>query len=126
MPTLSTVTIDLKHMKKDIHPKYFKDAKAICACGNIIETGSTVKEIKIELCSKCHPFYTGKQKLVDSARRVEKFQTKMKSKSTKLVNKKAKKDALAKKRANKTIKLIDLVKKGDKEDTSLAKKGTKK
>lgn len=64
-------------MKKDIHPKYYSDAKVICACGNTFSTGSTQPEIKTELCSACHPFYTGKQKLVDTARRVEKFQTKV-------------------------------------------------
>ena len=101
-------------MKKDIHPKYYTDAKVICACGNIIETGSTLKEIKVELCSKCHPFYTGKQKLVDSARRVEKFQTKMKSKAEKVVSKKDKKDALAKKRAKKTLKITEENIKSDK------------
>jgi large subunit ribosomal protein L31 len=60
-------------MKKDIHPKYYDDAKATCACGNTMTVGSTQKEIRVELCSKCHPFYTGKQNLVDTARRVEKF-----------------------------------------------------
>ncbi len=60
-------------MKKDIHPKYYKKAKITCACGNVIETGSTVKEMQTELCSMCHPFYTGTQKLVDTARRVDKF-----------------------------------------------------
>jgi len=64
-------------MKKDIHPKYHKDAKVTCACGNTFTVGSTMPEIKIELCSACHPFYTGKQKLVDTARRVEKFQERM-------------------------------------------------
>jgi large subunit ribosomal protein L31 len=64
-------------MKKDIHPKYYKDAKVICACGNTFTTGSTLPEIKTELCSACHPFYTGKQKLVDTARRVEKFKAKV-------------------------------------------------
>ncbi len=64
-------------MKKDIHPKYNDKAKVICACGNTFETGSTEDELKTELCSACHPFYTGKQKLVDTARRVEKFQEKM-------------------------------------------------
>lgn len=68
-------------MKKDIHPQYNTEAKVICACGNNFTTGSTMDEIKIELCSACHPFYTGKQKLVDSARRVEKFQNKQKAKS---------------------------------------------
>jgi len=60
-------------MKKDIHPKYYDDAKVICACGNSFTTGSTVKEIRVELCSACHPFYTGKQKLVDTAGRVDRF-----------------------------------------------------
>jgi len=61
-------------MKKEIHPQYYTDAKVVCACGSIFETGSTQKEIRIEICSACHPFYTGKQKLVDTARRVEKFE----------------------------------------------------
>jgi large subunit ribosomal protein L31 len=60
-------------MKKNIHPKYFEDAKVICSCGNVFTTGSTTQEIKVELCSACHPFYTGKQNLVDAAGRVEKF-----------------------------------------------------
>jgi large subunit ribosomal protein L31 len=60
-------------MKKDIHPAY--DISVIkCACGNSFETRSTKKEIHVEVCSKCHGFFTGKQKLVDSAGRVEKFQ----------------------------------------------------
>ncbi len=63
-------------MKKDLHPTYYPEAKIECACGNILVVGSTMSEIKTELCSKCHPFYTGKQKLVDTARRVEKFQAK--------------------------------------------------
>jgi large subunit ribosomal protein L31 len=68
-------------MKKDIHPKYYPKAKVSCACGNSFFTGSTQEEIKTELCSACHPFYTGKQKLVDSARRVEKFRTKSEGKA---------------------------------------------
>jgi large subunit ribosomal protein L31 len=59
-------------MKEKIHPKYY-NAKVRCACGNEFEIGSTKKEIKVEICSKCHPFFTGKQKLVDTAGRVEKF-----------------------------------------------------
>lgn len=59
-------------MKKDIHPEYV-DARIVCACGNVIETRSTVPEIHVEICSNCHPFFTGKQKLVDTAGRVEKF-----------------------------------------------------
>lgn len=67
-------------MKKNIHPKYYPNAKVICACGNTFETGSTVEEINVELCSKCHPFYTGKQKLVDTAKRVDKFYKKLEKK----------------------------------------------
>lgn len=63
-------------MKNDIHPKYHTDCKVICVCGNTFTTGSVEPEIKVELCSACHPFYTGKQKLVDTARRVEKFNAK--------------------------------------------------
>ena len=59
-------------MKKGTHPKY-QDAKIICACGEVIETRSTKPEIRVEVCSKCHPFYTGKQKLVDSGGRVDRF-----------------------------------------------------
>lgn len=64
-------------MKNDIHPKYYSDCKVTCVCGNTFLTGSTEPEIKVELCSACHPFYTGKQKLVDTARRVEKFTAKV-------------------------------------------------
>ena len=62
-------------MKPDIHPKYVK-ATVKCACGNTFETLSSIKEIKVAICSNCHPFYTGKQKLVDTAGRIEKFQKK--------------------------------------------------
>lgn len=62
-------------MKPDVHPNYVP-AKIICACGHVIETRSTKKEIHVELCANCHPFYTGKQKLMDSAGRVERFQRK--------------------------------------------------
>lgn len=60
-------------MKKEIHPELHV-VTAVCACGNTFQTRSTKKELRLELCSECHPFYTGKQKLVDSAGRVERFQ----------------------------------------------------
>ncbi len=60
-------------MKKKIHPQYHTDAKISCACGNVIETGSTVKEMKVEICSACHPFYTGKKKMLDATGRVDRF-----------------------------------------------------
>jgi len=62
-------------MKDNIHPKY-NLTKISCACGNIIETRSTTKDIKVEICSSCHPFFTGKQKLVDTAGRIERFRKK--------------------------------------------------
>ncbi len=62
-------------MKKEIHPKYF-ETTITCACGNVIPTRSTVKDVKVEICSRCHPFFTGKQKLIDTAGRVEKYRTK--------------------------------------------------
>ncbi|MEE9390641.1 MAG: 50S ribosomal protein L31 [Candidatus Aminicenantaceae bacterium] len=62
-------------MKKDIHPEY-DESTVICACGNTFTTSSTKKEIRVEICSACHPFFTGKQKFIDSAGRVEKFRKK--------------------------------------------------
>jgi large subunit ribosomal protein L31 len=62
-------------MKDGIHPKY-ELTKITCACGNVIETRSTSRDIKVEICSSCHPFFTGKQKLVDTAGRIERFRKK--------------------------------------------------
>jgi len=93
-------------MKKDIHPKYYKKAKVTCACGNSFTVGSTQAEIKIELCSMCHPFYTGKQKLVDTARRVEKFRAKVEAQKKVAKTRKgktAKRTARAKARAKKEV-----------------------
>jgi large subunit ribosomal protein L31 len=61
--------------KNDIHPKYYPEAKVTCACGNTFTVGATFPEISVDICSKCHPFYTGEQKLIDTAGRVEKFKT---------------------------------------------------
>lgn len=62
-------------MKPDLHPKYYR-ATVTCACGETFETGSTSESIKVEICSKCHPFFTGKQKFVDTGGRVERFKRK--------------------------------------------------
>lgn len=62
-------------MKQGVHPQYYPQANAKCACGNKFTIGSTKPEIKVEICSKCHPFYTGKKKFIDTAGRVEKFKT---------------------------------------------------
>jgi large subunit ribosomal protein L31 len=71
-------------MKQGIHPKY-EHSTITCACGNVIETRSTVKNLQVEICSACHPFFTGKQKLVDTAGRIERFNRKygIKSQETK-------------------------------------------
>lgn len=63
-------------MKKDIHPEYHNDAVIKCACGNSFVTGSIKKELKVDSCSSCHPFYTGKQKNIDVGGRVDKFMKK--------------------------------------------------
>ena len=61
-------------MKKNLHPTYHDQVKVSCACGEVFYTGSSKKELRLEICSKCHPFFTGKQKFVDTAGRVERFQ----------------------------------------------------
>jgi large subunit ribosomal protein L31 len=81
-------------MKKDIHPNYTVAAKISCACGATYEIGSTSEKLQTELCAACHPFYTGKQKIIDTARRVEKFQTR----ASKMVEEKTGKKAKATKR----------------------------
>ena len=106
-------------MKNDIHPKYYPEAKVTCVCGNNFTTGSTLPELKTELCSMCHPFYTGKQKLVDSARRVEKFKAKLDAKKQISEERKGKK---AKRAARAAIK----AKKADQENKNAAAKKTKK
>lgn len=98
-------------MKTDIHPQYNEKIKVACSCGNSFTTGSTLPEINIEICSECHPFYTGKQKLVDTAKRVDKFQAKLekskevaktrKGKKVKAARARKKKEEAAEKEASK-------------------------
>ncbi len=64
-------------MKKDIHPTWYPEAKVACACGNTWTTGSTVEEIRVDVCSQCHPFFTGQQRIVDTAGQVERFTRKV-------------------------------------------------
>ena len=78
-------------MRNDIHPKYM-EAQVHCACGNTFQTRATVDKINVEICSNCHPFYTGKQKFVDSEGRVERFQRKYAGK-TPVLGKRKKKGA---------------------------------
>ena len=65
-------------MKEKIHPKYYHDAKVTCSCGNTFITGSTRQTLRVELCNRCHPFFTGEQKIIDTAGRVERFNKKYK------------------------------------------------
>ncbi len=74
-PGLRAAQYEVNDMKEGIHPNYQRTTIR-CACGEVIETGSTKKDITVEICSKCHPFYTGKQKLVDTSGRVDKFNKK--------------------------------------------------
>ena len=66
-------------MKKDLHPKYYPNAKATCACGNTFTVGSTKPELRVEICHKCHPFFTGEERFIDAEGRVEKFKRKRKA-----------------------------------------------
>lgn len=79
-------------MKQAIHPQYFEEAQVICACGNKFTTGSTTEMIRVELCSNCHPFYTGEQRFVDSASRIQKFQKKQEVAKLHITTKKAKEE----------------------------------
>lgn len=99
--------------KKDIHPNYYPQAKVACACGNIFTVGSTLETINVEICSACHPFYMGKQKLLDTARRVEKFQKKAAGKAETVVSKTAKKEKQ---------KVLKAAKKAEKEGVKIIRK----
>ena len=111
-------------MKKDIHPKYHKDAKITCSCGNVIIAGATVEAMHTDICSACHPFYTGKQKLVDSAGRVEKFEAKRKNAQAKkekeeaeIEKKEEKKAKIEGKKKKKPVEKEEVVEE-DKEETT--------
>ena len=88
-------------MKPNIHPKYNTDVKVVCACGQTFATGSTMAEIHTEICSNCHPFYTGKQNLIDTAGRVDRFK--------KLTAKSADKKAAAAERKSAKVKKVEKV-----------------
>ena len=99
-------------MKANIHPQYFDDCKVTCVCGNAFTTGATVDKIHVEICSKCHPFFTGEMKFVDTLGRVEKFQARQKVAreiEKKKVEKVAEKEE--RKRPGSIKEMLDLVKK---------------
>lgn len=68
-------------MKKDIHPKYYEKATVKCACGNVMTVGSTSESLEVEICSACHPHYTGNENVIDAAGRIEKFKAKIAKKT---------------------------------------------
>ena len=82
-------------MKDALHPTYHEKVAVTCSCGNEFTTGSTVEAIEVEVCSNCHPFYTGKQKLVDTAGRVDKFRKRLSEVKTSAPKKKARKASQA-------------------------------
>jgi large subunit ribosomal protein L31 len=85
-------------VKDKIHPKWFPDAKVHCACGSTFTTGSTMPQISVEICSACHPLFTGQQKFIDTAGRVDKFNQRAaaaKAKQEEAAARKAKRDAEA-------------------------------
>lgn len=104
-------------MKKDIHPKWYPEAKVVCACGNTFFIGSTKEEIRVEVCSACHPFFTGQHKFVDALGRVEKFQAKQKAASS---------TPLVAKRKKKLLKKIEEAKEEAKKPKNLKEMLTKK
>ena len=69
-------------MQKELHPQYFETAKVTCSCGNAFTVGSTKESMHIEICSNCHPFYTGEDKVLDTAGRVERFKARLAKKTT--------------------------------------------
>jgi len=79
-------------MKKDIHPKYYKNVEAVCACGHKFEVGSTKPQMKVEICSACHPYFTKTDKFIDKAGRIDKFNEKV-TKFQKINEEKQKKEA---------------------------------
>ena len=79
-------------MKKEIHPTYFPEAKVTCACGNSWKTGSTQEEIRTDICSNCHPFYTGEQRIVDTEGQVDRFMKKLQAREEYIADKQAQVD----------------------------------
>lgn len=81
-------------MKPKIHPKYYPEARVICACGNTFTTGSTSPELKVDICSACHPFYTGEQRIVDTAGQVDRFMKRLERTADTVESIKAQQEAL--------------------------------
>ena len=99
-------------MKPNIHPQYFDDCKVTCVCGNAFTTGATVPEIRVEVCSNCHPFFTGEMKFVDTLGKVEKFeQSRKKAQEVKATKQAVIKQKEERKRPDSLREMLDLAKK---------------
>jgi len=96
-------------MKADIHPKFNTTVKVTCACGNTFTTGSTVDSLNVEICSKCHPFYTGKMRIVDSTNVVKKFEERRKGAKKEVVSRREKRMAKRQTRKGTPVKTGDAV-----------------
>ena len=94
-------------MKQKIHPKWYENAQVKCACGNSFTVGSTISEIQVEICSACHPFYTGQMKYVDTAGRVDAFKEKQSKAKTKLLSKTEKRKIKREKKISKELNRPD-------------------
>lgn len=81
-------------MKDKIHPKYYPEARIICACGNTFTVGATIPEFKVDICSQCHPFYTGEQRIVDTAGQVDRFMKRLERTADTVEQVKAQQEAL--------------------------------
>jgi len=112
-------------MKLRLHPKYYPHCKVTCACGNTFTTGSTLPEIKVEICAACHPFFTGEMKYVDTQGRVEAFQKKM-EKARVFIKKKSQKSKKKRKTTEERPKTLKEMLKGGKKQSSAKKKASKK
>ncbi|NOZ27735.1 MAG: 50S ribosomal protein L31 [Chloroflexi bacterium] len=82
-------------MRKNIHPKWYPNARVICACGNTWTVGATVEEIRTDVCSQCHPFFTGEQRIVDTAGQVERFMRRLEARDQRVAARKAQAEAQA-------------------------------
>lgn len=94
-------------MKTAIHPKWYNDAKVTCACGNTFTTGASVAQIQVEVCSKCHPFYTGQMKYLDTAGRVEAFKSRQGQASKNVLSKAEKRKMKREKRMQEELNRPD-------------------
>lgn len=106
-------------MKANIHPKWNHEAKVICACGSIFLTGSTSDEIQVDICSQCHPFFTGEMKFVDIQGRVEKFKSRQQAALT-TTGKKSKKKGDTQKQAQQVLSLKDMLHQEEKPEVTPA------